>query len=135
MSAGKYEVLDCLYYTREHEWLRVEGEYVIVGITDYAQKSLHEIVFVELPEVGIEVKQMEMLGTVESVKTVSDIFSPVSGVVVEVNEKLIDEPETLNLDPYNEGWIVKIKPENLDGEIKELMDAEQYTRYILSLEE
>ena len=135
MSEGKYKVLDHLYYTKEHEWLRKEDEYVIVGITDYAQKSLHEIVFVELPEVGVEVEQMGMLGTVESVKAVSDLFSPVSGVVVEVNENLIDKPEILNSDPYNEGWIVKMKPKNLDEEIKNLMDAKKYTQYILSLEE
>ena len=135
MSEGKYKVLDHLYYTKEHEWLRKEDEYVIVGITDYAQKSLHEIVFVELPEVGVEVEQMGMLGTVESVKAVSDLFSPVSGVVVEVNENLIDKPEILNSDPYNDGWIVKMKPKNLDEEIKNLMDAKKYTQYILSLEE
>ncbi|MEM2875624.1 MAG: glycine cleavage system protein GcvH, partial [Candidatus Bathyarchaeia archaeon] len=105
MSVEKYKVPDSLYYSREHEWLRKEDEYVVVGITDYAQKSLHEIVFVELPEVGVEVDQMEMLGTIESVKAVSDIFSPVSGKVIEVNEKLIDKPELLNSDPYNEGWI------------------------------
>ena len=135
MSEGKYKVLDHLYYTKEHEWLRKEDEYVIVGITDYAQKSLHEIVFVELPEVGVEVEQMGMLGTVESVKAVSDLFSPVSGIVVEVNENLIDKPEILNSDPYNEGWIVKMKPKNLDEEIKNLMDAKKYIQYILSLEE
>jgi len=135
VSEGKYKVLDHLYYTKEHEWLRKEDEYVIVGITDYAKKSLHEIVFVELPEVGVEVEQMGMLGTVESVKAVSDLFSPVSGIVVEVNENLIDKPEILNSDPYNEGWIVKMKPKNLDEEIKNLMDAKKYIQYILSLEE
>ncbi|RLI23108.1 glycine cleavage system protein GcvH [Candidatus Bathyarchaeota archaeon] len=134
MSTGKYLIPESLYYTEEHEWLRVEREYGVMGITDYAQKSLHEIVFVELPEVGTEVQQKGMLGTVESVKAVSDIFSPVSGVVIEVNEELIDKPEILNSDPYNAGWIAKIKPRNLNEELKRLMNAERYKQYLASLE-
>ena len=134
MSTGRYLIPESLYYTKEHEWLRVEKDYGVMGITDYAQKSLHEIVFVELPEVGTEVQQEGMLGTVESVKAGSDIFSPISGVVIEVNEELIDKPEILNSDPYNAGWIAKIKPKNLDEELKRLMNAKQYAQYLLSLE-
>lgn len=134
MSTGKYLIPESLYYTKEHEWLRVERNYTVMGITDYAQKSLHEIVFVELPEVGREVRQKGMLGTVESVKAVSDIFSPISGIVIAVNEELIDKPEILNSDPYDAGWIAKIKPKNLKEELKELMNAKQYAQYLLSLE-
>ncbi len=131
----EYEVPQGLYYTKEHEWGRVEDGVVVMGITDYAQKELHEIVYVELPEVGTEVEQMGVVGTVESVKAVSEIYSPVSGRVVEVNKRLEESPEILNQDPYGEGWIAKIQPSNLDEELKKLMTAEQYTQYLKSLEE
>ncbi len=138
MKAGEYEVPEGLYYTREHEWAKVlpDGT-VLMGITDYAQKKLHEIVNIELPEVGAEVSQMEAFASVDSVKATSEIYAPVSGTVVEVNEELLDRPELLNQDPYGEGWIAKIKPrsrEALEEELRALMTAEQYASYIRGLE-
>ena len=138
MKAGEYEVPEGLYYTREHEWAKVlpDGT-VLMGITDYAQKRLHEIVNIELPEVGAEVGQMEAFASVDSVKATSEIYAPVSGTVVEVNEELLDRPELLNQDPYGEGGIAKIKPrsrEGLEEELRALMTAEQYASYIRGLE-
>ena len=130
----EYEVPEGLYYTEEHEWLKVlDDGNALMGITDYAQKQLHEIVYVELPEVGKEVEQMDVLGAVESVKAVSDVYSPISGTIIEVNETLLDSPELLNEDPYGEGWIAKIKPKNLDAELKKLMTAEKYKKHIEAL--
>ena len=129
----EYEVPEELYYTKEHEWVRVSENVATVGITDYAQKSLHEIVYVELPEVGRELTQGEVMGSVESVKAVSDIYAPVSGKVVEVNEKLLDEPETLNNDPYGEGWIAKIEVTNFEEDKKKLLTAEQYRELLKQL--
>ena len=105
-----------------------------MGITDYAQKSLHEIVFVDLPEVGRKVKQMESIGTVESVKAVSEIYTPISGEIIEVNTELNEKPELVNQDPYGKGWIAKIQPEKLDEEIKNLLDPEKYREYLKALE-
>jgi len=105
-----------------------------VGITDYAQKSLHEIVYVELPSEGMELKQMDSFGTVESVKAVSEIFSPVSGEVVQVNQALEESPELVNKDPYGEGWIIKIRLNDLEGDLKNLMNAKQYADYLKKLE-
>ncbi|AJF07093.1 glycine cleavage system protein GcvH [Geoalkalibacter subterraneus] len=118
-----------LKYTEEHEWVLVEDDVVSVGITDFAQDSLGDIVFVELPEVGARVEAGKAFGVVESVKAVSDIYSPVTGEVVEVNEELPDEPEVLNTSPYEDGWMVKIRysePEELD----ELLDAAAYRELI-----
>jgi len=129
--ADEYKIAEGLYYTKEHEWAKKLGDgLVAVGIADYAQASLHEIVYVELPEMGSEVGQMEAVGAVESVKAVSDFYCPVSGKVVEVNESLLDAPEQINNDPYGEGWIAKIEPSNLDGDIGNLMDAAAYTEYL-----
>ena len=114
-----------LKYTREHEWIRVEGTLGTIGITHFAQSALGDVVFVELPEVGRVLKLGEAFGVVESVKTVSDLYSPISGRVVKVNEKLMDAPETVNQDPYGEGWIIVIEiasPAELSG----LLDAEAY---------
>ncbi|HEY8394997.1 MAG TPA: glycine cleavage system protein GcvH [Thermaerobacter sp.] len=114
-----------LYYTQEHEWLRVEGREGVVGITDYAQDQLGDVVFVELPEIGAEFRRGEAFGVVESVKTVSDVYMPVTGRVIAVNEELADHPERVNEDPYGAGWLVRIEilhPE----EIEELLDAEAY---------
>jgi glycine cleavage system H protein len=120
-----------LYYTKEHEWIKVENEIGTVGITDFAQNSLTDIVFVELPEKGKEVKQFKPLAVLESVKSVSDVYSPVSGEVIEVNEKLNENPEKINESPFQEGWIAKIKIKNKD-ELKNLMSAEQYDEYLKS---
>lgn len=132
----EYKIPEELYYTEEHEWLKVlEDGKVLVGITDYAQKSLHEVVYVELPELGDTVKQTEVFGAVESVKAVSDLYSPVTGVVDEINEELIDSPEFINSEPYGKGWIVKIEPKNFEDEMENLLNADQYREYIESLNE
>jgi glycine cleavage system H protein len=108
---------DDLKYTKEHEWIKPEGEIATVGITDYAQKQLGDVVFVELPEVGIKVEQMKPFGVIEAVKAVSDLFSPVTGEITEVNSKLQSQSNLINSDPYGEGWIIKVKiedPKQLD---------------------
>jgi len=126
IMVDEYEVRIGLLYTEEHEWIKVEDGKARVGVTDYAQKSLHEIVYVELPEEGIEVKQMKPMGTVESIKAVSEVYSPVSGRVIKINERLRDSPELVNKSPYDEGWIAVIEPSNLDEELKRLLTPEQY---------
>jgi len=118
-----------LKYTEDHEWVRVEGDTATFGITDYAQGELGDVVFLELPSAGDEVQQHETFGSIEAVKTVADLFSPISGTVLEVNGDLEDSPETVNKDPYGAGWLVKVKvsdPAELDG----LMNAEAYTAHI-----
>ena len=133
--AERFEVPDDLYYTNDHEWIRLEKKKIgVVGITDYAQKKLREIIYVELPNVNTKVKQKETIATVESVKATSDIYSPVSGKIVEVNARLADNPELLNESPYEEGWIAKIELSD-EKELDDLMDADEYRRYIEALEE
>jgi glycine cleavage system H protein len=112
-----------LSYTRSHEWARVEGDLVVVGITHYAQDQLGEVVYVELPEVGLGANSGEELGTLESVKAVAEFMSPVAGEVVEINERLAEEPNLVNEDPYGDGWLVKISGAIEDDE---LLDAEAY---------
>ena len=130
----EYNVLDGLYYTKEHEWAKkLDGNLVAVGVDDYAQKQLHEIVYVELPSVGAEVAMREAIGAVESVKAVSDMYSPVGGKVVEVNDGLLDSPELINEDPYGEGWIAKLEASNLDADLGKLMDAKAYREFLKSL--
>lgn len=124
---------DGLHYTKEHEWVRVEGDKCRVGVTDYAQKSLHEIVYVELPKVGMKVSQMQSLGTVESVKAVADVYSPVSGEIVEVNNSLSDAPELVNKGPYGEGWITLIKPGDLRKELSGLMSPQSYKDFLRTI--
>jgi len=119
---------DCLY-TKEHEWIRVKEDIGVIGITDYAQESLGDIVFVDLPEVGERYDAGDPFGTVESVKAVSDIYTPVTGEVIEVNERLKEEPENLNEDPYGEAWLMKIRIEN-PGELEGLFTAEKYAQYL-----
>jgi glycine cleavage system H protein len=116
-------------YTKEHEWVQIAGDVGIVGITDHAQKELGDIVYVDLPKAGTRVEKGKPLGSVESVKAVSDIYAPVSGEVIEVNEILVNKPETLNEDPHGAGWLVKIKL-SVSGEIQQLLSAEDYQKYI-----
>lgn len=116
-------------YTKEHEWVAVDGDIATVGITDYAQKELGDVVFVELPEIGKKVKQGEPLGSVESVKAVSDVYSPVSGEVVEINTQLQTEPQLINQDPHGKGWIARLKIEEPD-ELAGLMTAGEYEKFI-----
>lgn len=118
-----------LKYSKEHEWIKVEGDIAIIGVTDFAQEQLTDIVFVELPEKGKKVEAGKQMAVIESVKSVSDIFSPVNGEVVEINEKLKDNPDIINKDPYGGGWMVKIKIENKD-ELNGLMSAEDYGKFI-----
>jgi glycine cleavage system H protein len=118
-----------LKYTEDHEWVKVEGEFATIGVSDFAQGELGDVVFMELPEEGDEITRGEAFGSIEAVKTVADMFAPVSGTVEAVNEDLEDAPETVNNDPYGDGWFIKVKmsdPTELDG----LMDAEAYAQHI-----
>ncbi len=114
-----------LKYTKDHEWLKTEGDVAWIGITDYAQHELGDIVFIEVETVGESLEKHESFGTIEAVKTVSDIFMPVSGEILEFNETLTTQPETINKDPYEKGWIVKIRMTRPE-EVAELMDAAAY---------
>ncbi|MFC1852710.1 glycine cleavage system protein GcvH [candidate division CSSED10-310 bacterium] len=116
-------------YSKEHEWVKIEGDLAIIGITDYAQNELGEIVYVELPQAGSTFQVQEVFGSVESVKAVSDIFAPISGEIDSPNELLEEEPELLNNDPHGEGWLVKMVPANT-AEIDELMDAAAYEKFL-----
>ncbi|HET7825109.1 MAG TPA: glycine cleavage system protein GcvH [Anaeromyxobacter sp.] len=118
-----------LRYTREHEWARRKGKNVVVGITDFAQDQLGDVVYVELPDVGDPVKKGESFGVVESTKAVSELFSPVTGKVVEVNDPLSDAPETINEDPYEEGWMIVIEPSDAK-DLDALMDAKTYRTFV-----
>ena len=117
-----YEVPQGLYYSKDFAWIKIEGDKVRMGVTDYAQKSLREIVYAELPATGTVLKQGEPYGTVESVKAVSDLVAAISGMIEEVNEEVKSKPETLNEDPYEKGWLVIMKPTNLQAELANLMD-------------
>lgn len=114
-----------LKYTKDHEWIKVNGDEAIVGITDFAQKELGDIVYVEIETVGENIAAGEVFGTVEAVKTVSDLFMPVSGEIIELNAKLEDEPELVNSDPYGEGWMIKLKITNSE-EINNTLSADEY---------
>jgi glycine cleavage system H protein len=118
-----------LYYTKDHEWAKIDNDIATIGITDHAQEALGEVTFVELPQVGKSVSQHGQIGTVESSKAASDIFSPVSGTVTEVNESLGSEPETINKDCYGAGWICKVKVNDTAG-VKNLLNAKQYEEYL-----
>ncbi len=132
--ADEYKIEEGVYYTKEHEWAKKNDDGTVsVGVDDYAQAQLHEIVYVELPEMGAEMAQAEALGAVESVKAVSDMYSPVGGKVVAINEELLDSPDKINTDPYGEGWIAKLEPSNLEGDLANLMDAAAYTEYLKTL--
>jgi|ERR1019366_1000671 glycine cleavage system H protein len=118
-----------LHYTKQHEWVRLSDDVGAVGITDYAQKELGDIVYVDLPRVGTEVEQGKVMGSVESVKAVSDIYSPVSGVVIEINDALATAPEKLNESPHVDGWLVKIRL-SAPAEIQGLLSAADYKKYV-----
>ena len=114
-----------LKYTAEHEWIRIDGDEIVVGITDFAQNALTDVVWVELPEVGAKVSIMESYASVESVKSVSEIYAPIAGTVIEVNELLEDAPETINTDPYGDGWICKMTVEDAN-QIERLLNSDAY---------
>ena len=113
-------------YTTEHEWIKAEGEHFVVGITAFAQDQLGDIVYVELPKVGDHVEAGKQFGVIESVKTASDLYAPVSGEVVEVNSELVDQPQSVNLDPYEAGWMIKIRSQDTTA-VGKLLTAEQYS--------
>lgn len=112
-------------YSKEHEWAKLEGDEVVVGITDFAQSQLGDVVYVELPKVGDQVQQMKVMGVIESVKTASDLYSPVSGEVVAVNEAAVSEPQVINESPYDRGWLIRVRPDNPD-ELQQLISAAEY---------
>ena len=119
------EIKPDLKYTKDHEWVKIEGNYAIIGITDYAQGELGDIVYVEIESLGDELSKEEIFGSVEAVKTVSDLFLPLSGKITEMNEELEDNPELINDDPYGKGWIIKMEIKDV-SEIEELLTAESY---------
>lgn len=118
-----------LKYTNEHEWVRMDGDIAYVGITDYAQEQLGDIVFVDIPTVGETLDAEEVFGTIEVVKTISDLFLPIAGEVLEQNESLEENPDLINTDPYGTGWIIKVKPSDL-SQLDGLLDAEAYKKII-----
>ncbi len=127
------EVVEGLSYSADHEWVRIEDGKARIGITDYAQKQMREIVFAELPQTGDAIEKNEPYGTVESVKAVSDLVAPLSGTIEEVNEEIESRPELLNEDPYGEGWLLVISPTNLEKELKELMDFKNAVEWLRQL--
>jgi len=129
----EYKFLDNLKYTKTHEWVKLEDNVAITGITDYAQHQLGDVVFIELPDKGTNIEKDGTIGEIESVKAVGEIFMPLSGEILEVNQKLIDNPELLNSSPYNDGWIIKIEISNPD-EIKNLLSIDDYKDLVKSEE-
>ena len=129
-----YQVPEGLLYTREHEWAQVTGGTARVGITDYAAKTLNDIVYLTLPSVGQDLKQLGSFGTVESIKAVSELYSPLSGKVTGTNQGLLEHPEMINKSPYSEGWIVELSVSKLDEEMTGLMSPSQYRDFLTSLE-
>ena len=132
--AEEYEVPEGLLYTRDHEWIKVEGNVITIGVTDYGQKKLREVVYVELPTIGQRVEEGEAIATLESVKASAEVYTPASGKVIEVNSKLVDSPELVNDDPYGDGWIAKIELEE-EREFEDLMEPDEYRKYLEDLEE
>ena len=131
MMSEEYNIPEGLLYTEEHEWARLESDgTVTIGVTDYAQKALHEIVYVELPGEGDDAELSAVIGALESVKAVSDMNSPVGGNIKEVNEELLDSPELINESPYKEGWIAKLEPSDWEGDKVHLMDAAAYRKHV-----
>jgi len=140
MKVGEHEVPDGLYYTKDHEWVKLEGNLARIGVTDYAQKQLGDVVYVELPEIGKVVKRAEEskaketeLGAVESIKAVSAIYSPLSGTVKETNQVLQDRPELINTSPYEEGWVCVLEPSNLEAERESLLSPDAYVVFLKTL--
>jgi glycine cleavage system H protein len=132
----EYSIPEGFYYTKDHEWVRRktgESDVVLVGITDYAAKMLHDIVYVTLPQEGQILSQKEVLGQVESVKTVADVYMPVSGSILKTNQELTLKPELISESPYESGWMVEVKASNLDNELKSLLSRNQYSEYVNQL--
>ncbi len=129
-----YKIVDGLKYTRKHEWTRPEGNTAVVGLTDFAQDKLGEIVFVELPDMGAEVEAGKGSAVIESVKAVADLYAPLDGTVIEVNEDLLDQPEVINSDPYEGGWVYKIEMKDV-SQLDALMDEAAYAKFVVEEEE
>lgn len=125
---------DDFYYTKDHEWIQVKGDLATIGITDFAQKQLGDVVYVELPEKGTQLGFHQTIGVIESVKAVSDVYSPVSGEVVEVNDGLNDSPELVNQDPHGKGWFLRLKLKD-EAELEKLMRAAEYEKFLEGIEE
>ncbi len=124
-----FEVVEGLYYSKDYMWVRAEDGKARIGITDYAQKQLREIVFAELPKVGDEIVKGEPFGVLESVKAVSDLIAPINGEIEEINDRVKESPEVLNEDPYNEGWLLVVSSTNLDKDLKALMNSEEAVKW------
>lgn len=122
------------YYSKDHEWINVEGGNGTIGITDFAQNQLGDVVFVETPEEGTQLEFHQSIGVIESVKAVSDVYSPVSGEVIEVNEKLNDSPELINQKPHDEGWIIRVKIKD-ESDLQKLMSVDEYEKFLEGIEE
>ncbi|MBI3841030.1 MAG: glycine cleavage system protein GcvH [Thaumarchaeota archaeon] len=133
MDLQGYGIPDDLLYTKEHEWARQEGHAVKIGITDYAAKTLNDVVYVTTPKLGGKVQQFQTMGTVESIKAVSELYSPVSGTVTKVNSRLDMSPELVNKSPYGEGWLIEVEPADLESERKKLLDSKAYSAYLSTL--
>jgi glycine cleavage system H protein len=133
MDVQGYHIPDDLLYTKEHEWAKAEGPVVKVGITDYAAKTLNDVVYVTSPKVDAKVEQMKSMGTVESIKAVSEIYSPITGSVTKVNAELDNHPELVNKSPYGEGWLIEVKPADFPAERKSLLDSKAYAAYLENL--
>lgn len=133
-NPSPYQVPDGLFYTKEHEWARVAGGTAKVGITDYAAKTLNDIVYLTLPSAGKEVKQLSSFGTVESIKAVSELYAPLSGTVTGTNQELTNHPELINQSPYEAGWIIELKPSMLEEERKTLLSPKEYEEFLKSLD-
>ncbi len=134
IKVKEYIVLTDRMYTETDEWIKIDDDIAVIGITDYAQKKLKDIVGIELPEVGKSVEKGEVISVIESIKATADVYAPVSGEIVEVNEKLLDSPELMNNEPYGEGWIVKIKVKD-KNELNKLLKPEEYAKKIEEREE
>lgn len=130
IKVGDFIIMEGLLYTETHEWIAINENPARVGISDYAQKNLHDIVYVELPKVGSSFKRKSTICTLESIKAVAEVYAPVDCTIVEVNSKLIDSPEIINKDPYGEGWLVKVR---IEGGIEGLMDAKSYGEFVKKL--
>ena len=133
-NPASYQVRDGLFYTKEHEWARVTGDTAKIGVTDYAAKTLNDIVYLTLPSAGQELKQLSSFGTVESIKAVSELYSPLSGTVVRTNQELANHPELINKSPYEAGWIIELKHSKLEEEKATLLSPRQYEELLRSLE-
>jgi len=133
MNIHDYHIPDDLLYTKEHEWAKVEGSVVRVGITDYAAKTLNDVVYVTSPRVGSKVEQFKSMGTVESIKAVSEVYSPISGTVTKANTQLDSHPELVNKSPYADGWLIEVAPSSFSVESKSLLDSKAYATHVSTL--